>query len=202
MADDVTRQLCSIQDAAEHVPGLKAGSTSAQPKLERLVNGESAYMHSRARREFTPRATNPQTRRFHLTEDDVAERLVLIGDLGSSTGLTVKLKDLAGTVLETVASANYVLLPEDREPWQPYGEIWFPIGVTAPASLALGYVLELAGTFGYPAIPEDLRQECARNVAAKYVRASPVSEQLGEEAGAQRIFVSYRITDSHRDRRF
>lgn len=198
MADDLKRQLCKIEDAREHVPGLKPGNTSANPKLERLINAESAIMLNRARREFVPRATNPQTRRFHLESLDVRERLVSIGDLATSVGLTVTLKQLDGAVVQVVAAANYVLLPENREPWQPYAEIWFPTGVAAPVSLVEGNVLELAGTFGYPEVPEDLRQECAKNVAAKYVRTRPVSDQMGEDAPDQQLRVSYKLTDSHR----
>jgi len=198
MADDLVRNLCSIADAREHVPGLKPANTTANPKLERLINAESAIMLKRARREFVPRATNPQTRRFHLEALDVRERIVSLGDLATGAALTVTLKTLDGTVVEVVVAANYVLLPENRDPWQPYAEIWFPSAAATPATLVEGYVLELVGTFGFPSVPEDLRQECAKNVAAKYVRTRPVSDQMGEDAPDQQLRVSYKDTDSHR----
>lgn len=197
-SEDLTRALCSLDDAREKTPGLTEKNVRANPKLEKLINEESSIMHDRARREFTPRAQNPQTRSFDLGIVEIRERIVELGDLADGAGLIARLKDRAGTIVETVASANYVLLPRNREPWQPYAEVWFPPDAPTPASLSTSLVLELVGNFGFPAIPFGLRQECARNVAAKYVRSRPASEQAGQDAGNQSVWVGYKVTDSYR----
>lgn len=192
------RALCSIEDAKAYVPGLRDQDASAiEPRLLRLIEAESAYMHTRAGREFTPRRTNPDVRSFDVGAYEVSENAVDIGDLANDSGLVVSLKMLDGTLVQTLTASQYVLLPREREPWEPYGRIWLPQEIASPATLAEGYVLEMTGNWGFPVIPDDLRRECAHNAASKWLRSSPVSE-LAEDSQAQPARTSYRVTDFYR----
>jgi hypothetical protein len=193
------RALCSVDDVRSRIPGVTDRNTTIEPLIVREINAESGRIHRRARREFMPRATNPQNRRFDITDVDVDERTIAIGDLTSAT--TVTIEDQSQTTLETIASANYVLLPRDgeREPTEPYAAIWFPLSVASPASyLAAGNVLTIVGAFGYPEIPAELRDECASNCAAKIMRRLPTTAQADNDGAQQQLRVSYRVTDSHR----
>jgi hypothetical protein len=195
------RALCSIDDVRSRIPGVTDRNTTIEPLIVREINAESGRIHRRARREFMPRAENPQTRRFDLTAYDQAERSAPIGDLADTSGLVVTIEDQTGATLETIASANYVLLPRDgdREPTEPYAEIWFPPASPAPATyLVAGNVLKLVGDFGFPAIPDELRDECANNCAAKIMRRLPATAQADEDSAQQQLRVSYRVTDSNR----
>lgn len=185
-----TRALCQEADAHRLIPGYKP-SDGPNDSIIELINAESAYMHGRRSREFVARVTNPATHRFDLGTAEVSERTVEIGDLASVVALVVTIKQIDGTAVQVVAAADYVLLPREREPAYPYTNIWFPWTSASPAPLAAGYVLEVNGTWGFPSIPDDLRQECARNVAAKFLRMSPVSEEA--EVDVPRA--SYRVTD-------
>lgn len=195
------RRLCEIDDVRALIPGVTERNTEVEKLIVREINAESGRMHRRARREFKPRAENPQTRRFDLSSFDQAERSVPIGDLANSTSLVVTIEDQTGATLETVPATGYVLLPRDgdREPTEPYGEIWFPPSATGTATyLSVGNVLKLIGNFGYPEIPDELRDECAHNCATKVTRRLPLTQQADEDASNQQLRRTYRVTDSHR----
>ena len=195
------RALCSVDDVRRLIPNVTDRNTTIEKLIVPEINAESGRIHRRARREFMPRAANPQTKLFDISAYDQAERTVPVGDLTQSAELTVTIEDQAGALLEVVTSGNYVLLPRDgdREPTEPYSEIWFPRACQVPATYLLaGNVLKLVGHFGYPSIPDELRDECAANCAAKIVRRLPTTAQADEDASAQQLRRSYRITDSHK----
>lgn len=194
------RAICGVEDVRSRIPGLTDRNTTIEPKIVREINAESNRIHERARREFKLRGADPQTRRFDVGPYDASQRTVAVGDLASSAGLVVVLEDIDGTEIATVVPPAYVLLPRDgdREASEPYGEIWFPRSTLNPAPIAQGYVLKLTGTFGFPSIPDALRDECANNCAAKIMRRLPTSAAADEEGAQQQLRVSYRVTDSHR----
>ena len=111
--------------------------------------------------------TGLTTRSFDIDERSARSRIVPIGD--NNTISTVTVKDIQGTTLETVASSNYVKLPRIREEWEPVVELWFPKGAATPAGLAAWYVVEVAGTWGFPTIPVDVVQAVAKLVLVRYL---------------------------------
>lgn len=199
--EPVTRALCSLNDVTTRIPALRnADITNVVAELLELIAAESDYMHERADREFAPFGTNPQTRRFDLSPWNLRERKLRFGDLANTTGLTLTLKEQTGSTIKAIAAADYVLLAEgDRryqKPFEPYVKVWFPPDSAAPAPLFVGDVLEIAGNWGFPSVPTRLREECAYNVASKYLRTAAISASAAEEAGPGLRRSTYRVTDS------
>lgn len=196
------RDICTRANVTALVPGY-VSDVATDSVIDTLITAESRAAHKRAGREFKAIASN-NTRRFDLGPWQQRNRRVRIGDLASAT--TVKIIDAdQTTAVETVASANYVLWPRVREEWQPITAIDFPAGSPSPASLWSGRVLEVAGTWGFPSLPEDLVTAVAKMVLVRYLAdaaasGTALSDALNEQGfNAAQAFASAReVIDSYR----
>jgi hypothetical protein len=109
------------------------------------------------------------------------------------------------TVAQTLSAASYVLLPRVRQAWEPITGLAFPAATSDPAHLAVGRVLEVDGSWGFPVVPDDIREACARLVLFRYVSDAAqagtlLAESLAEVAvgalfaSARSVVESYRTT--------
>lgn len=158
--------------------GVQQVETIDDLELVRVINDISDRFHKEAEREFKVSGTNPQTRTFlaepagvrrpwYIDGDYVGDynyqrRRIKVGDLTSFTQVQIIDTDWA-TVLETVALADITALPTVRELWQPITELEFQTDVTA---LQHGMRVAVTGTWGFPAVPGDVRQAVLDAVAA------------------------------------
>lgn len=180
----LTRALCELEDVTYYAPGYRSDPRT-DAVLEQLILAESQAIMRESGREMKAISPSLGTRRFDIADWNVRTRTVKIGDCASAT-MTVKIIDSNQTTeLETVSSANYVLLPRVRQEWEPIRGLYFPPGSAAAATLATGYVLEVAGTWGFPSIPADLREACARIVLFRYVTNAATSGTAFAEALAE-----------------
>ncbi len=159
--------LCQPEDVERLVPGYEFDEPTEDVIID-LINSESDEAHNDTGREFI--ATDPpgSERLFDLTEWECEQREVMIGDLATTAGLALKTKDLDGTVIDTITS-GYLVLPRRRQAWEPITSIWFPTRVTSPATLSLFTVLSVAGTWGFPMVPDRLRVGIAKLVLVRYI---------------------------------
>jgi BppU N-terminal domain len=164
----LTRGLCELEDVTDYAPGYRSDPRT-DAVLEQMIIAESRAIHQETGREFKAiSGANP--RQFDLWEWNARTRTVNIGDVATIT--TVTIKDATGSTLQTVASADRVSLPRVREEWEPITALFFPWDSASPATLlwtgATQYV-EIDGTWGFPAVPADLKEACARLVLFRYV---------------------------------
>ena len=178
MAELSSRALCTVaevKDAAEIDPASK----DQDDRIIRLINAASSRIHVVAGREFKAVGTNPQTRSFDVTAAVAGKRELWVGDLASFTAVTTKRDD--GTTVESVATSKIVTVPRVREEWQPIRRLKF---LSGPA-LAVGYVVEVTGNFGFPAVPETVKQDAIDTVVFLLQReTSKFSETFGAEEGS------------------
>lgn len=163
----VTRPLCALRDVLRYVPAYES-EPAIDELLEELIAGESVQAHQETGREFVA-IVGQNTRLFRLTPRQVRTRRVRIGDCAIVT--TVRLLDEdATTLLETVAATGRLSLPQTRAEWEPIRQIeLLPVAFGGPVQLAAGRYLEVAGTWGFPQIPANLRQAVAKLVVVRTV---------------------------------
>src|SRR5262245_13293266 len=178
-----TRALLTLAETKDWLQ-MNEIATGEDLDLVRVINAVSQRLHNEAEREFKVVGTNPQTRQIAIEQlakrepiyvdgdfrgyADRAARTVAIGDLASAAQVQIIDTDWT-TVLQTVASGKYALKPLNRQPWEPATLIEFAPDVIG---LMLGYRVSITGNFGFPAVPEDLRQAALDSVAAFYDRDS------------------------------
>lgn len=189
------RDLCALADVTQLVPGYTT-DTDTDALLAALITAESRVAHQRAGREFVTVASLT-TRQYDLANWNTTSRRVRVGDMTTVTTVTVE--DQQGTTVETIAAANRVSLPRVREEWEPITDLWFPAGAAAPPSyVGSGYVLEVVGVWGFPAIPADLVVATAKMVLVRYLSdaasaGTALSDALNDQGfDAGRAFASAR----------
>jgi hypothetical protein len=165
------RDLCTLRDVFRLVPGFDPEDADNGDIVEtcgNLISSESVSIMRETGREIVA-IPDSDPRTFDLTPSNCRRRSLPIGDAAAIS--KVELFDYDGTTsLGVVAPSLYVLLPRLRETWEPFTRIRFPYRPTgAPLLLAPGRSLVLTGTWGFPEIPLDLRQACAKRVVLRYV---------------------------------
>lgn len=178
-----TRGLCNRADAMRLVPGY-SDNEQTDGILEDLIAAESQTWLTQTGREFAPVASGSSTRSFDVDWAAAAVRTVRVGDANTIT--TVTTKDQAGTTIATVAAADRVSLPRNRQPWEPIVEVWFPPLSAGAITLLSGYVVDVTGTWGFPAVPDDVRLAVARMVLVRYLAdVAPTGSSLSDALNEQ-----------------
>jgi hypothetical protein len=175
--------LCTRADVARLIPGY-SDDESTDGVLEDLIAAESQTWLTQTGREFVPLSAGSSTRTFDLSVANRDSRTLRIGD--ASTVTAVGIKDQTGTVTETVLSTDYTLMPRTRQAWEPITALSFPSGSLIPATLTAGYTVDVTGTWGFPAVPDDVRVAVARMVLVRYVTSTaPSGSALADALNAQ-----------------
>ena len=163
------RDLCTLEDVLRYVPGYEQNTNPLTDNTVRaLITAESSLIMRETGEEFAAFGTNPQTRVFDLSAYDLDRRVLPVGAMASDPTEVVT-TTIDGTAVETVTLASITSMPRIRAPWQPITELWFPAGALLPASLGEGYVLSVTGNFGYPSVPPEIREACAKRVILRYL---------------------------------
>jgi hypothetical protein len=152
--------LCTLSDVQAIVDIPEAH----EDLVQRLIAAASAAITRVAGRTFAV-ASNPQTRTFKVG-DFARSRVVPIDDLGD-TPTEVLILDEDGNELAEVDLSAVMTRPLNRDPDEPITGL--RIGAAA-GSLARHYLLQVTGDFGFPAVPEDVRQAAITQVREWYVR--------------------------------
>lgn len=145
------RDLCTLAQVKEYL-GETTGDYDGL--IGRLISAASEEFHRRAGREFLPVGSNPQARTFDRPKADELGRVHFrVGDLAADP-TSVELHDEDGNLRLALGAGDYVLLPRARKPGHPYTRIRLHRRIAVlPTD-----VLELTGDFGFPAVPENVRQ--------------------------------------------
>lgn len=182
-----SRALCTRADVIRLVPGY-SDDPNTDGVLDDLIQAESQTWLTETGRELAPIAAGSSARLFDITPEAARARTVRIGDANAISA--VEIQDQTGTTLETVASGDRVSLGakgnRTLEPWEPVCMLWFPPLSSTAANPAAGYVVQVTGTWGFPAVPEDVRLSVARMVLVRYLAdAAPSGSSLADALNEQ-----------------
>ena len=155
--------------------------TSDDLQIVRLINAVSDEVHRFTRREFKVAGTNPQTRVIPIWQrgqpspryidgqyvGDFSDynRLIKLGDMAATPTSVQILSSDWTTVLETVSAGNLMFVRDELDPVS--GPIRWVYFNTAAYPVSAGYRLSVAGTWGFPSVPEDVRHAVMDLVAYK-----------------------------------
>jgi hypothetical protein len=149
------RALVGFGETKDWLNQKIAGATAEDLEIVRAINDISDRFHYEAGREFKVDGTNPQTRLFDVDQEAIKTGRVRVGDLAAApTTVTILDTDWA-TVLETVATSDYLVQPSVRPSWAPIRALQFAPEVT---TLRPGMRVSVAGTWGFPSVPGNVRQ--------------------------------------------
>lgn len=170
------RRLCTLEEVKAYA-GEDLSDHDQDLIWERLIDDCAEAFYTYTDREFTPMVDNPFERVFDVRDYEVDERRVAIGDLASLTGLTIYGSLYDGSPVITtgyngvIPAASVVGLPRNRKPWQPITELWFPRwNIAWPAVLQRHSTLTIAGDWGFPKVPGDVRQMAIVQVSIWFER--------------------------------
>lgn len=160
-----TQALVSLSETKDFLKHRQI-KTDEDLDLVRVINAMSdRFIYETGGREF--KATgNPQARDFELLTSDWILREVEVGDMASVTSAQLITYGIDGTVADTTTLSNLIPQPRVRpQPWSPITSIKFPFSIIQPAFLFRA-VVRVTGNYGFPAIPESVKQAVLNAVAA------------------------------------
>jgi hypothetical protein len=162
-----TRALVSLAETKDWLEHMQI-DTSNDLDLVRTINAVSQRLHQEADREFKAITTTSSARTFSAVNGLAATGTIDVGDMAANPSQVRVLADDWTTVVETLSSGDWLNLPEIRQAWQPIRRIQINYRLANP--LRWGYRVEVTSTWGFPAVPEDVKQAALDSIAAVYDR--------------------------------
>ena len=148
--------LCSLDDVKLVRQDVTGGARDAL--IEALIARASAAIERAAERQFTIDAGVAADRFFPMVRN--AERSVRIDDL-SATPTEVEVINAAGTSVHTATVASDVVTgPRNRRAWEPITSL----RLRSAVPMSDYYELRVRGIWGWPAVPDDVREACIETV--------------------------------------
>lgn len=154
-------------------------ATDSDLELVQIINDVSDRIHYEAEREFKPIGTNPQVRVLpvesmgvsspwyvdgvYMGQSGAGSRMFRVGDLASYTQVQIISQSDWSSVLETVALGSITAHPTVRAAWEPVRKLEFQTTVTG---LEPGMRLSITGSWGFPAVPGNIKQAVKDSVAS------------------------------------
>jgi hypothetical protein len=159
-----SRALVTLDEAKDWLQqnGVEFGEDL---ELVRVINDISDRFHQEAQREFKPITAGSAARLFDVDVLGWRSGFLMVGDLAAAPSLVEILDTNWSTVLESVSAANYTLHPQIRETWEPIRRIEFNYG-NGVTYLRPGFKVRVTGTWGFPAVPGNVRQAVLEAVVA------------------------------------
>jgi hypothetical protein len=133
-------------------------------ELVRVINDLSDRAHQEAQREFKVVGSNPQTRDFPVDDYALVRGEILIGDATAITQVQLIDNDWS-SVVETVDAADWQARPMVRQPWEPIRRIKLNY-LNGASYLRGGYLVRVTGSWGFPQVPQSVRQAVLDGIAA------------------------------------
>lgn len=159
-----SRALVSLEAALGYC-GIDADQIGLYDEVTRAINSVSRAAHKTASREFKP--TNPAShaRSFQIpVRGYMATRVpreLRVGDLASPPTEVSIAKPLgSSTTLTAEQLALVVSLPRVRQEWQPIRRL----RLWEAATYDQGDVVTVTGTWGFPAVPDDVVTACLMQI--------------------------------------
>lgn len=186
--------LCALADVTRYLPGYTTDAT-IDATLSALISAESVEIIRETGKEFVAISPPVNPRSFDVTAATVRYRKLPIGACSSITTVTQKRN---GVTVQVIASGDYIAEPRVRHAWEPLKRLRFPQLSGSPVLLQEEDVIEInATTWGYPAIPTDIAQACAKMVIVRYVsdvakEGTQFADAVTDDINVGGLFVSAR----------
>lgn len=179
-----TRSLVGLAETKDWLQQQNIDTSNDLELARVIVDISQRFTDESGGREFKAAGTNPQPRFFDVDEQARFYAMVSVGDMAAAPTLVRILDTDWTTVIDTVDTADYLTLPFNREAWEPITKLRFNHPRVAP--LRYGQRIEVTGTFGFPAVPGNVRQAVLEAVTAAVDRdVEHYSQDLGAiSAGA------------------
>lgn len=155
-------RLCSVDDVRSYLQ-KPTGDTAQDDMISVLIGRASHAIMGFTGCQFMVDGTNPATRTFDVGPyARVAHTTGLPIDDLQAIPTAASILDSAGTTLTTLTPAtDLVLLPRNRPAWQPINHLRLRPSIGTPS---YDDVLSVTGSWGWPQVPEDVRQACVVTV--------------------------------------
>ena len=176
-----TRALVSLAETKDWLNQQNI-DTGEDLEIVRVINDISQRLHDEASREFVAKDSTP-TRTFDV---DYYGYCLWIDDLAALTTASpaVSIANREGTVIKTLDASAITTYPLNREPWEPITKLEF--NRTSSPLLIPGQRVTVNGTWGFPAIPGNLRQAALDAIAYTLDRdVEHYRQDLGAVAGGE-----------------
>ena len=162
--------LCALDDVVGYAPGYDQadpGNADTNTKLSALIRSESVEIWRRTGREFVAIAPALDPRVFDVDCRLIDSRRLRIG---AAAAITAVVQKRSGSTVQTFTlDSDAVRLPRVRQPWEPYTHLWFPELSGTPALFIEEDTIEITATWGYPDVPADIKEACAKLVVVRYI---------------------------------
>ncbi len=182
MEDSSYRDLCSLDDVTSTLGITLAVDDPREPVLTRLIKAASDEIYSFTDREFISATkdywddpTDTEDRVYDVGWYGLGRNVVEIGDLMEEpTEVAIYHRS---DVIALVDPADYELFPKVRQKGWPYQFIRFMAHHTHSS-----YAIHITGKWGFPIVPEDVRNGCIMTVREWYdainLHSSTVEQEL------------------------
>lgn len=162
--------LCDPDDVYQYAPGFDADdgdNIDTAGVIEALIDAITVETIERTGLEFVAIDPALDPRTFDVGCQLIEHRTLRIGSASAVSSVVQKRN---GATVQTFAlGTDVVLLPRVRQVWQPYTQLWFPTLTGSPALFIEEDTIEVSATWGYPSVPADIRQACAKLVIVRYL---------------------------------
>lgn len=188
--------LCALADVYRYAPGFdpdNAENATTVDQLANLITGQSVDIIETTNREFTAIAgLNPRS--FDVRPWHIRLRRLPIGFAASISTIS---QYRNGTLVNAIAAADVIEEPRNRQAWQPITDLHFPTLSNSPVLLQEEDVFVVDATWGYPSIPADIREACAKLVIVRYLTdtaaaGTAFSDSISEDINVGGILKSAR----------
>lgn len=181
--------LCTVEQVKRD-PTLAAIGTTQDTLIAEVISQASRDFIAETGREivFTKAGSNPQARDLDIGGYH-RDREIPVGDLASTpTAVALVMED--GTTAATLTIATDVeALPRVREAWEPITAIRLRYSA---GTISAAYRLRVTGTWGWPAVPEDVQLAVRDTVVFRLRQHRAVTQlspdQFEDPEGPQRAF--------------
>lgn len=180
--------LCTVAEVKRD-PAMAAAGTVHDDEITALVLAVTQdFLRDTGRELVVQSGVNPQTRPV-----DVGgywrDRVVAVGDMqGPPTAVTILAED-GSTVQALTVATDVQAYPLTRGPWEPVTHLRFrsSAGVLRPE-----YQLSVTGSFGFPMVPDDIRDAVVETVRFRHRQrralTAPSPDQFEDPQGPQRLY--------------
>lgn len=169
MEDINYRALCDIDDVTATLGITLTQDDSRRDLIARLINSASDEIYNFTDREFHSvtkdywdSASDTEVRQFDVGWYGLGKNVLEIGDLMEQP-TEVVITDKYGEVTATLITTDYDLFPKIRQRGFPYQFIRL-----LRHRLSHDSIVEITGKWGWPIIPEAVRNSCIETVSLWY----------------------------------
>lgn len=163
--------LVSLAEVREHLQ-MPTAETEQDAVIQSLITRVSKAITRQYRREFVPPNPNPPAapRRLKVPYELLSDRLgrarfyrCELGPYDLQSATSVRLHPETASPTTLVAGTDFVFEPVVKDPEGVFTWVrlsaWVPIFSTTAQRFGFAY-LDIDGTWGFPAVPDDVKEAC------------------------------------------